>query len=51
VKNQLKYCRLARRAADREAAYQGLKDLLCPSQPFRALTLQILRDNGVKRAR
>jgi len=53
VKAQLRFCKLARRAgtaAEREAAYRGLKDLLEPTQPFRALTLAILRQSGVRTA-
>ena len=49
VRSQIAFCRLARRkgtAAECEAAFQGLKDLLQPDQPFRALTIQILRQNG-----
>lgn len=54
VKNQVAFCKLARRTgtrAEREVAYQGLKDVLVPSQPFRALTLQVLRESGVRRTR
>ena len=35
-------------AADREFAYQGLSSFLGPEQPFKALTVQILRDTGFK---
>jgi uncharacterized protein (TIGR02646 family) len=35
-------------AADREFAYEGLKSFLGPEQPFKALTLQILRETGFK---
>lgn len=43
-------CRRAARrsAAEREFAYEGLKSFLGPNQPFRALTLQILRESGFK---
>lgn len=53
AENQVAFCKLARRtgnAAEREIAYQSLKDIVEPSQPFRALTLQVLHANGVKRA-
>ena len=35
-----------RSAADREFAYQGLKSFIVEGQPFRGLTVQILRDAG-----
>ncbi len=51
VKGHLMFCALAQRtgtAEEREAAYQGLKDLVEPTQPFSALTLHILQENGIK---
>jgi uncharacterized protein (TIGR02646 family) len=35
-------------AAEQQFAYEGLKSFLGPEQPFRALTLQILRESGFK---
>jgi len=48
VRWHVENCRRAARGTPeaREFAYQGLKSFLDPAQPFRALTLQILRDNG-----
>ncbi len=39
-----------RSAADREFAYQGLKSFIVEGQPFRGLTVQILRDAGFTNA-
>jgi uncharacterized protein (TIGR02646 family) len=45
---QIENMRRAQRgsAADREFAYEGLKSFLGPEQPFRALTIKILRESG-----
>jgi uncharacterized protein (TIGR02646 family) len=50
VEFHIEACKWAQRssAAARERAEQGLHDLLAPCQPFRALTIQILRENGVR---
>ena len=52
VRGQLLLSRLAREsrltAEERRVADDGLIHLLKPEQPYRALTLQILRDSGIK---
>jgi uncharacterized protein (TIGR02646 family) len=49
VRHSIEFCRLAERARDRkrrEVAFRELKRLVEPDQPFRALTLEILRQEG-----
>jgi uncharacterized protein (TIGR02646 family) len=49
VQDKIRICRLTARTGDRkekERAYQELKQVLEPHQPFRALTLTILRQHG-----
>jgi uncharacterized protein (TIGR02646 family) len=50
VRDKIQMCRRAEQMnsqAAREEAYQGLKALIEKNQPFRALTIEILRANGV----
>jgi hypothetical protein len=50
VRDKIQICRRAEQMnsqAAREEAYQGLKALIEKNQPFRALTIEILRANGV----
>jgi len=47
VRDKINLCRAARSKRAREEAYQGLKSLVEPHQPFRALTLQVLRESGL----
>jgi uncharacterized protein (TIGR02646 family) len=51
VQGQLLFSEAARQgrltAAQKQAADQGLIDLLRPGQPFRALTMRILRERGI----
>jgi len=52
VKDKIQIRRLVElggNAAAKKEAYQGLRHLLEPHQPFRALTIQILRENGFGR--
>jgi len=54
VRDKIQICRLTAQTRNRKAeekAFQDLKHVLAPDQPFRALTLTILRDEGFGRKR
>lgn len=47
VRTQIQLCKAARSKVALEETYQDLKHLLEPFQPFRALTIGILRESGI----